>query len=132
MDFTRAEAFFLEHAGYCYDPKRETREEGRARCARELARAEHIARVSGVLFEWGIDPDGSSADWINEGEDGGPDCDPWEVWSCALYDHEGAHLDSLHGIDFGRDGHPHGEPYARVVQANLALEHFADELDTIV
>lgn len=112
-------AFFREHAGYAYDPKIETAAQGRARCARALAAAEQWARDEGYSFSWSIDPLASSADWI---ADGGRDCDPWAVWQCAMLDPEGDCAASLHGIDFGREGRPYGDPYRRVVEAELAAE----------
>jgi hypothetical protein len=114
--------FFLKHAGYSHDPKKETPMQGRIRCARELAKAERKARDGGFAFRWSIDPDGSSADWIERGEDGGPDMNPWQVWQCAMLNSEGCVVASLHGIDFGRDGQPWDQPYRRVVEAELAEE----------
>ena len=35
--------FFFTHAGYSYDPKTETPEQGRAKCAQRLAEAEEEA-----------------------------------------------------------------------------------------
>jgi len=114
---TRQEAvtFFHEHAGYSYDPKRETKAQGRMRCARALAKAEADASSKGFYFRWSIDPDTDSSDFEDSGE-------PWQLWQCAMYNPEGRIVASLHGIDFGRDGEPWGEPYRRVVEAELAGE----------
>ncbi len=40
MQFTNAEQFFYNNAGYSYNPKSETPAEGNARCAKALAMAE--------------------------------------------------------------------------------------------
>ena len=47
--------FFYEHAGYSYDPKCETQNQGRRRCARGLAKAEAKASKLGFTFEWDYD-----------------------------------------------------------------------------
>lgn len=114
--------FFHKHAGYSWTPGKETKAQGRARCAKALAAAEKAARESGAWFDWSIDPCASSADWIERGKDGGPGRKPWQVWQCAMYDESGACVASLHSIDFGRDGEPYGDPYRRVVEAELASE----------
>lgn len=127
--------FFLKHAGCSYDPARETKAQGRVRRAQELAAAERRARAEGLVCLWGVDPEITAADWIERGEDGGPVCDPWETWRAYLVGQNAAGhdtvLESLGGVDFGRDGDPHGDPYARVVAAELASIYFAalDERD---
>lgn len=121
--------FFLKHAGYSYDPKTETCMQGRVRCARNLARAEREARDGGFYYHWEIDPDCLSSDWVMDNEDGGKNCNPWRTWRCAMFKADnqennarGGCVGSLHGIDFGRNGEPWGQPYKRVVEAELALE----------
>lgn len=52
--------FFYAHAGYSYDAKHETAQQGRWRCARELASAEAWAAQQGLVFSWEPDED---ADW---------------------------------------------------------------------
>lgn len=54
-DEPEAVQFFHKHAGWSYDPKRETRDEGRLRCARELAEAERRAGELGLTVEWDLD-----------------------------------------------------------------------------
>src|SRR5437868_9324767 len=49
---TTDQFFFYQNAGYSYDPKTETADKGRIRCAVELARAEKYARNLGWEFEW--------------------------------------------------------------------------------
>lgn len=98
---TNATAFFLKHAGWSYGPQTE----GRARCAEQLAAAEAWASSEGYMIEWR--PDDSS--------------DEPGDWGCALHDPDGQVVESLWGIGF-ESGEPWGEPYARVVAAELALQ----------
>lgn len=110
-----AVAFFHEHAGYGYTPGKETPEQGRQRGAERLAQAEADARDAGFSFQWFVDPEITSADF-----DDSPD--PWALWCCTIRNADGKVVGSLGGIDFGRDGEPWGDPYRRVVEAELALE----------
>lgn len=118
------EQFFYDNAGYSYDPTTETPEQGRERGAVLIASAECWARETAYSFNWGIDPDGDSSDWIDDDEDGGKNREPWRVWECFMYDEKGNIAQSLHGIDFGRYGKPWGDVYKRVVEAELALEEW--------
>jgi len=111
---TTAEQFFYEHAGYSYDLKTETPEQGRARCAASLAQAEKEARERGFSFEWSIDQTTDSSDFSDE--------EPRALWECLCRDENGVAVGSLSGIDFGRDGQPWGDPYRRVVEAEVASE----------
>lgn len=120
--------FFLKHAGYSYDPKTQTPIQGRIRGARALARAEREARDGGFYYTWELD-DYLSSEWIPDNEDGGRNCDPWQTWRCAMFradnqetNARGGCVASLHGIDLGRDGEPWGDPYKRVVEAELAID----------
>ena len=119
--------FFMQHAGYSYDPKTETPEQGRRRCARSLADAEMRARDAGCSYQWEVDPHARSSDWIADHEDGGKYRDPWITWQCCMHDAEGEAIASLGGIDFGRNGSPFGSPYKRVVEAELALESLTEK-----
>lgn len=110
----RAFAFFYEHAGFSWNPKTETKEDGRKRCAETLVKAERDAASLGFGFEWSVD-DCDSSEWSDDPE-------PWAQWVCVCKDENGNVLASLCGIDFGRDGDPWGDPYARVVEAELASE----------
>lgn len=121
--------FFLKHAGYSYDPKNETPIQGRVRGARALAKAEREARDAGISFQWAPD-DYLSSEWIDNNEDGGKNRDPWHTWECIAWIPDNTSitpecLASLSGIDFGRGGEPWGDPYKRVVEAELALESMA-------
>ena len=119
--------FFLKHAGYSYKPGEETPMQGRIRCAREMAKDERAARDGGFSYRWSVDEGASSADWLDAGEDGGRDNNPWQVWQCAMLNSDGRVIASLHGIDFGRDGEPWGNPYKRVVEAELASDGLTAE-----
>lgn len=112
--------FFLSHAGYSYDPKTQTPMQGRIECAKLLADAERKAREAGCSFHWDIDPTITSRDWCSRGQSGYRD--PWETWCCRMRDPQGDIVATLGGIDFGRDGSPWGDPYRRVVEAELACE----------
>lgn len=124
--------FFLKHAGYSRAPD-EPIMRARIRNARHLAEVERKARDGGYTFNWSIDPCNTSADWVEHGDTmrgetcGCSKCDPWQVWQCAMYNAEGQIVNSLHGIDFGRDGTPWGDPYKRVVEAELAGEGLTNE-----
>lgn len=117
MRYPKAEAnlFFRTYAGVSYNPAKETEAQGRRRGAIELAHAEAIAHRKGWTCHWRIDPYGSSADFSDEQP-------AWKLYECALFNKQGKIIASLHGIDFGRDGGPIGDTYARVVEAQLALE----------
>lgn len=114
--------FFKTHAGFCYDPKTETPEQGKQRCARALAEAEQWAKSHGVIFDWSQD-ELTNRDWTDEG----PEYHAWQVLA-----RHGDDCASLGGVDFGHKGdegneyadavEPWGQPYARVVEAELALE----------
>lgn len=107
-----AVAFFYENAGFSYTPGKESREEGRLRCAARLAEAEAWAAARNYSFAWSIDELDSS-----EFSDVSP---PWVLWVCEMLNGAGVCLEALCGIDFGR-GDP-VDPYKRVVEAELALE----------
>lgn len=101
---TTPQAFFFAHAGYCYDPATETREQGRTRCAQNLAAAEALAREAGACFHWETDRD-SPGEWV-----------------CIGYDSAGRVFAALGGVDFGDGVGPWGQDYRRVIEAELALE----------
>lgn len=108
--------FFYNNAGYCYIPEIETQEQGRRSCAQSLAEAEERACDLGYSFRWEIDGISDSSDFSNE--------EPaWNLWVCYMNSPQGECAGSLSGIDFGRDGEPWGNPYRRVVEAELAQEN---------
>lgn len=110
MSTDKGIAFFYEHAGYCYGAH-ETPEEGRQRCAEQLAGAELWARLENYTFEWEQD-ELDSSEWSDEQP-------VWPTYVCLMRDEAGHVVQSLGGLDFGTG--PYG-PYRRVVEAELALE----------
>lgn len=112
--------FFHAHAGYSYDPATETPEQGRARCAQELADAEAAAREGGLSFAWDVDTDADSRDFK-------PKTERYDLWACTAYDENGNVCGSLGGVDFGADGSPYADSYRRVVEAELALGFMTDD-----
>lgn len=115
---TAAINFFYENAGYSYNPKTETKEAGRERCAIELAEAETEAARYGYAFVWDVDQDIDSSEFRD-------DCEPYATYNCTAYDSDGGIAASVCGCDFGPEGYKPGDSYARVVQAELAAEIFA-------
>jgi hypothetical protein len=114
--------FFFDHAGYGYNPATETPEQGRTRCAIALEVAERSVRnlrhAEPIAFVWEVDPDIDSSEYDDSEK-------PYALWQCCLMVND-TPANSLHGIDFGRDGSPIGAAYARVVEAELAAEWLAD------
>ena len=109
-------AFFYAKAGYSYDPSTETKVQGRARGAKALARAESMARDSGLRFVWSIDPDIDASEFSDNN---------YPLYQCFMVRGENEILQSFGGVDFGETGQPWGDSYSRVVEAELALEHFS-------
>lgn len=107
-------AFFYANAGVSYNPKTQTPEEGRTEGARKLADAERFASAAGLCFRWQHD-DITSAE--HEDTDS-----PYPLWLCTCYDEFGKVVGSLGGVDFGDNGQPWGDPYRRVVEAEIAME----------
>jgi len=107
--------FFLANAGYSYDPKTETPMKGRIRCAQLLAKAEQTACDLGYAFEWCMDQYSDSSEFSEESP-------AYSLWVCVMRDPDGLAVDSLGGVDFGRDGTPWGDSYRRVVEAEMACE----------
>lgn len=108
------EQFFYRCAGYSYDPKTQTPEEGRKECAAKLAHAERRGSDAGLSFEWAED-DIDSSSFRN-------DRDPYPLWLCVCRRMDGTAAASLGGVDFGRYCNPYGDSYRRVVEAELAME----------
>lgn len=109
-----AHLFFLRNAGYSYDPKTQTPQQGRAACARRLAKAERDARQLGYTFEW-------SDDWtignhLKEYGECYANGEPSTCESCLMRNAAGEVVQSLSCIDDAT------REYRRVVEAELALE----------
>lgn len=107
--------FFEENAGFSWNPKAQTREEGRRLCAVELARAEDHARELEITFTWTDDWSlgTSHADFYSR--EAYPEGDPETCESCVAT-LEGEVVASLGCIDGATP------EYRRVVEAELALE----------
>ncbi len=110
----QAQAFFYEHAGWSQSPG-ESKHQGKTRCAKALAKAEARATSNGYSFAWDIDPDSNSSDFSNRKP-------YYDLWFCLCRDASGHIVASLYAIDFGAGGSPWGQPYRRVVEAELASE----------
>ena len=122
---TPDQLFFYLNAGYSHDPKTETAEQGRIRCAVSLAKAEEIGQRLGYQFEWEFDecPDLS---WMSD-EDREQE---HEVLCCRIPDPKNPRysLASLCGI-IDPDS-----KYRRVIEAELASEAIAEldkEIETL-
>jgi len=108
--YMKAKGFFYRNAGFGYDPRKESRRTGKARCAAKLARAEMFADGQGWTCEWVAD------DCPCECQDG-----PHEAEGCILRDGQGKVRASLWGICGAT------AEYRRVVEAQLALEAWSEE-----
>lgn len=111
---TPTELFFFDNAGYSYNPKKETAQQGRIQCAKDLAFAELTAERMQWSYSWiwDTDPDLS---WMSEEERS----QEHETFVCILNDADGNWLESLGGItDPSND-------YRRVIEAELAAEALA-------
>ena len=122
--------FFYANGGFSYNPTSETAEQGRLRGAVARAKAEDWAKSrfgddlypepGDLWFTWEIDEEYNPDDYDV------PDMS--EIgWVCILnqWDAKAGQwrpLQILCGITFGVNGYPDGDPYKRVVEAELALE----------
>lgn len=98
----RAVAFFMEHAGYSYDPE-------------ALATAEEYAFNHSLEYRWADDWSVDHQKEFDCYEDGGPETCEY----CQLIDVDGKVLASLGCIDDATAS------YRRVIEAELALEAMA-------
>lgn len=110
----KIEQFFFDNAGYSYDPKTETQDQGRERFAKQYAAAEAWARDNGYSFNWEIDPGIDSSDFSNERP-------AWQLYQVTMFNSDGEVVDSMGGVDFGRDGTPWGDNYRRVCEAEMSV-----------
>ncbi len=122
---TPDQLFFYLNAGYSHDPKTETAEQGRIRCARQLAEAEEISERMDWEFDWAWDecPDLS---WMSD-EDREQE---HEVLCCRIPDPKNPRysLATLCGIT------DPDSKYRRVIEAELASEAIAEldkEIETL-
>ena len=112
---TDSERFYYKHGGYSFDPLNQTPQQGREECARRLAAAAANANAAGVSFEWTVDDSCDSSEFSDSRN-------PYALWGCAARNSEGVVIASLWAIDFGRGRDPWGEPYRRIVEAELSIE----------
>lgn len=111
--------FFLKHAGYSYNPATQTPMQGRILCAQRLAKAAQYAHDIGARYRW-------ERGGVDSSEHG--DTEPaYRLWDCVLFvpgdnDTQQHCAASLSAIDLGPNGTPWDDPYARVIEAELALE----------
>ena len=119
----RPAEFFHEHAGWSYDPETETAEQGRSRCAAELAKADAALRAAidndTARIRWMPD-DNPDLSWADEDTLDKIDREVWTVEGCVLETRcekcgAWSHAESLWGI-VG----PSDDPYRHVVEAELA------------
>jgi hypothetical protein len=108
---TESERFFWTNAGYSYDPKTETKAQGRRKCATILAEAEVWASEQEMSFTWEYD-DCPDLSWMTESEQ----AEDHEVLVCLAKYRDGSVAGALGGIvDADRT-------YRRVVEAEIAAE----------
>lgn len=111
-------AFFYEHAGWSYDPASETSEQGRERCARELAEAEEQMVRRGWYVRVLDDPDVMDDDVDSIGLVARGECVNLFV---DLHNEQGRRIASIGGVTVPFDD----DPYIRVLAAELAAELLA-------
>jgi hypothetical protein len=115
VPLSEAEQFFYDYAGTSYNPETETLRDGRVRGARELAEAERKLKESDAWVGWLDDPEPLSGDCYDGTQYG------YEALLLTL-DSPGVvrTLAARCGIDA-----PEGDPYRRVIEAELAFESLA-------
>lgn len=102
---------FYDHAGWSYDPTKETSEQGRRRNARMLAEAELWFMDSVAECDWDIDYDADRS--------GVEHSEP--LWRCHVW--HGDEHEYLGGIDLGECwDDDNAKAYKRVVRAELAAQ----------
>lgn len=110
----KALRFFLDHGGYWYNPNKESEFQGRWRSARTLADAEARMRAG----EYWIDVTADPEPWDGEV--------PWDgpVWIVSLYAGPWWEQELLGSV--GSVAAHEGDPYLRVVAAELAAEYIKE------
>lgn len=112
---SKAEQFFFDNAGYSYDPRTQTKAEGKTKSAIAMASAELEAAQSGISFRWEEDGTINSSEFSSKRP-------YYTLWCCVARSQDGETSTALCGIDFGRGKEPWGSPYRRVVEAELSME----------
>lgn len=110
---TEREQFFYDHAGFSFDPLKETREEGHIACARALAAAEETMQAGPYRIE--VEPD--DVPWDGDVPYDGP------LWCVTLVQGGGWLMDRTVLGSLGSVACTEDSPYLRVVAAELAHEH---------
>lgn len=113
----KALRFFLDHGGYWYNPNKESEFQGRWRSARTLADAER--RLKRGPYFVSTEPD--DLPWNGDV--------PWDgpIWVVTLWRVDGSDVPVAMGSLTGVGAHE-GDPYLRVVAAELAAEHIKEEV----
>ena len=114
---TQAEQFFYDNAGYSYDPKTETQENGRLRCAQAMAEAEAYVQKHGLEYVWEDDQDGCIGCDCGSEECSCCTGESHETLCCLLKDPETGNVLASCGGICGVTAE-----YRRVMEAELALE----------
>jgi hypothetical protein len=116
---TKQEQFFYDHAGFSFDPTKETQEQGKLRCARQMAKAETWAVQNGYMFETMPDPDADESFMDDEPQEYQ---DEWrgKAFVTIMYGPGGDIKQSLGG-SYG------DHLYKHVVRAELAWEEMPAE-----
>lgn len=111
-----AEQFFYDHAGSSYVPAKETLEEGKVRGAKELAAAEQKLKEGPYFVSWETD----DRPWDGDVPYDGP------LWVAILWSVDGTST-SAPLASLGSIACEEGDPYQRVIEAELMVEHLAIE-----
>lgn len=113
-----AEEFFYGNAGYSYDPKTQTEEEGRRETAKAMADAEQWAWDNNYTFSWSEEEE----DWDTFLEESEVDPhDVLEILALQMRNKDGTTVQSLGGVMFGHNAEANTR-YGRVFEAELALQ----------
>ena len=121
--FGDARRFFHAHAGWSHGAG-ETSEQGRARCARELAIAERDGTARGLVAQWEEDTDADTS-WLDTEDYSQEDRDAARFWSCIVRHESGHVLASMHGIHEDTRDSASFRRYQREVRAELFQEALA-------
>jgi len=118
---TTAYQFFLEHAGYSWDPAVETQEVGRDRCARALASAEERGTELGFTCEFSEDGEADRS-FMDTPDYSAEDRRCAEFYCAVVRDAAGEVLTSVSGIHEDIRDPQGARDYRRVVRAELFME----------
>lgn len=116
--------FFKQHAGYVVGR--------RAECALSLARAELRAERAELFVRWEPDCYTKPSDWMEQGAElrelmGKLTRAVWGIYTATVVspcEACGGHTSTLMGVFLDHTIPGDGDPYKRVVEAELYLEHY--------